>query len=122
MKVQRISFNVSPFAGISFVNQSFSKFGLSELIDNELGQRIKTVGFSCSEIIGNFTNVFCSGGSCAEDIQTHLGKYLKSIPGNNVPSADTTLCGIKDLTTSNTHLLLNSTTTMNLTSTRNSTH
>jgi len=102
VKVQRISSNVSPFAGISFVNQSFNKSGLSQLIDNELGQRVKTVGFSYSEIIRNFTNVFCSGGSCAEDIQTHLGKHLKSIPGNNVPSADTTLRGIKELATSNT--------------------
>ena len=42
-------------------------------------------------------NVFCSGGSCAEDIQTHLGKHLKSIPVNNVPGADTTLRGIKEL-------------------------
>ncbi len=101
-KVQRISSNVSAFARISFVNQSINKSGLSQLIDNKLGQRVKTVGFSYSEIIRNFTNVFCSGGSCAEDIQTHLGKHLKSIPGNNVPSADTTLRGIKELTTSNT--------------------
>ena len=102
MKVQKISSNVSPFAGISFVNQSFNKSGLSQLIDNELGQRVKSFGFSYSEIIRNLTNVFCSGGSCAEDIQTHLGKHLKSIPGNNVPSADTTLRGIKELCTSNT--------------------
>ncbi len=102
MKVQQISSNVSPFAGISFVNQSFNKSGLSQLIDNELGQRVKSFGFSYSEIIRNLTNVFCSGGSCAEDIQTHLGKHLKSIPGNNVPSADTTLRGIKELCTSNT--------------------
>ena len=102
MKVQKVSSNVSPFAGISFVNQSFNKSGLSQLIDNELGQRVKSFGFSYSEIIRNLTNVFCSGGSCAEDIQTHLGKHLKSIPGNNVPSADTTLRGIKELATSNT--------------------
>ncbi len=102
VKVQRISFNVSPFARISSANQSFNKSGLSQLIDNELSQRVKTIGFSYSEIIRNVTNVFCSGGSCAEDIQTHFGEHLKSIPGNNVPSADTTLSGIKELTTSNT--------------------
>ncbi len=68
MKVQRPSSNVRPFAGISFVNQSFNKSVLSQLIDNGLGQRVKTVGFSHSEIIRHFTNVFCSGGSCAKDI------------------------------------------------------
>jgi len=102
MKIQKTLSNVSPFAGISFVNHSFIKSGLSQLIDNELGQRVKTFGYSYSEIIRNLTNVFLSGGSCVEDIQTHLGKYLKSIPGNNVPSADTVLRGIKELATPNT--------------------
>lgn len=102
MKIQKTLSNVSPFAGISFVDQSFNKCGLSQLIDNELGQRVKTIGYSYSEIIRNLTNVFLSGGSCAEDIHTHLGKYLKSIPGNNVPSADTLLRGIKELATPNT--------------------
>ncbi len=91
VKIQRISFNVSPFTGISLVNQSFNKSALSQLRDNERVQRVKTVGFSYSEIVRNFTNVLCSGGSCAEDIQTHLGKHLKSLPGNNVPSADTSI-------------------------------
>ena len=89
MKVQKISSNVSPFAGISFVNQSFNKSGLSQLIDNELGQRVKSFGFSYSEIIRNLTNVFCSGGSCAEDIQTHLGKiiYNNEDKGNYIISS-----------------------------------
>ncbi len=37
--------------------------------------------------------------ACAEDIQTHVCKDLKSIPGNFVPSADTLLQGIKELST-----------------------
>ncbi len=102
MKIQKTLSNVSPFAGISFVNQSFNKCGLSQLIDNELGQRVKTTGYSYSQIIRNLSNIFFSGGSCAEDIHTHLGKHLKSLPGNNVPSADTLLRGIKELATQNT--------------------
>jgi len=101
MKVQKLSSNVSPFAGISFVNNSFNEKGISQLIDNELGARVRTVGFSYSDIIRNQFNVFYSGGDCAEDIQTHLGKHLKSIPGNHVPSADTILRGIKELSTQN---------------------
>jgi len=102
MKLQKISTNVSPFSGISFVNNEFDKVGMSQLIDSELGMRVKTVGFSYSDIIKNLGNVFYSGGDCAEDIQTHLGKHLKSIPNNHVPSADTILRGIKELTTQNT--------------------
>src|SRR5450759_3420471 len=107
MKVQKISSNVSPFAGISFVNNSLNATGISQLIDNELGERVKTVGFSYSDIIKNQFNIFYSGGDCAEDIQTHLGKHLKSIPGNHVPSADTILCGIKELSTQNTSFTSN---------------
>jgi hypothetical protein len=101
MKVQKISTNVSPFSGISFVNGAFDKIGMSQLIDNELGARVKTVGFSYSDIIKNLCNVFYCGGDCAEDIQTHLGKHLKSIPGNHVPSADTILRGVKEIATDN---------------------
>ena len=74
---------------------------MSHLIDNELGNIVKTVGFSYSDIIKNLACVFFSGGSGAEDTQTHLGKYLKSIPGNKVPSADTLLCAIKELAITN---------------------
>jgi len=107
MKVQKISSNVSPFAGISFVNNSLNTTGISQLIDNELGARVKTVGFSYSDIIKTQFNIFLSGGDCAEDIQTHLGKHLKSIPGNHVPSADTILRGIKELSTQNTSFTSN---------------
>jgi hypothetical protein len=104
MKLQKISTNVSPFAGISFVNNEFNNVGLAQLIDNELGARVKTIGFSYSDIIRNVTNIFCSGGDCAEDIQGPLGKHLKSIPGNAVPSADTILRGVKELATANKFL------------------
>ena len=56
MKVQIISSNVSSFAGISFVNNSFNETGISQLIDKELGARVKTVGFSYSDIIRNQFN------------------------------------------------------------------
>jgi len=103
VKIQKISSNVSPFSGISFVNNEFNTVGMAQLIDKELGTRVKYVGFSYSDTIRNFTNVFFSGGSCAEDIQTHLRKHLISIPGNHVPSADTILRGIKELATSNSN-------------------
>ena len=102
MKIQNLSSTVSPFAGISFTNYSFNKSGISQLIDITLGKRVKTIGFDYSDIIRNLTNVFFSGGDVIEDISTHLGEHLKMIPGNNVPSPDTVLRGIKELTTPNT--------------------
>ena len=102
MKVQKISKSISPFAGVSLVNNEFEKTGMSQLIDNELGLRVKTVGYLYSDIIKNLGNIFYCGGDCAEDIQTHLKEHLKSIPNNHVSSADTILRGIKELATENT--------------------
>ncbi|MCD6347065.1 MAG: IS1380 family transposase [Bacteroidales bacterium] len=108
MNIHKLSSSVSPFAGISFANSSFNKSGISQLIDNELGRRVKTVGFDYGEILRNLSNVFLSGGGVIEDISTHLGEHLKMIPSNNVPSPDTVLRAIKELSTPNTSFNSNS--------------
>ncbi len=102
MNIQNFKTTVSPFAGISLINFHFNKSGLSQLIDNELGKRGRNDSYQYSEIIRNLCNVFLSGGDVIEDINTHLREHLQSIPDNNVPSADTVLRGIKELTTENT--------------------
>ena len=101
MKIQQISQNITPFAGISFINEEFKTSGLNQLIDNHLGIRPSTRGYRYSDIIRNYNHLFYCGGDCAEDIQQHLGKDLSSIPGNRVCSADTLLRGIKELTVEN---------------------
>jgi len=101
IKIQKLSGLASPFAGISFVNELFNCSGLSKLIDKELGLRVKGKGYQYSEIIRNLCNVFLSGGDCIEDINTHLKDHLKDIPNNNVPSPDTILRGINELSVEN---------------------
>ncbi|MCK5731079.1 MAG: IS1380 family transposase [Draconibacterium sp.] len=102
MKIQNLKTSVNPFSGNSLVNYYFNKSGLSQLIDHELGMRVRYAGYQYSEILRNLSNVFLSGGDVIEDINTHFGEHLKSIPGNNVPSADTVLRALKELTTENT--------------------
>jgi hypothetical protein len=47
MKVQINSAKtLSPFAGISFFENCFNTSGLNQLIDNELGSKVLTVGYS----------------------------------------------------------------------------
>jgi hypothetical protein len=102
MKIQNFKTSINPFSGNSLVNHHFNKSGMSQLIDNELGIRVEYMGYQYSEIFRNLSNVFLSGGDVIEDINTHFGEHLKSIPGNNVPSADTVLRALKELTTENT--------------------
>ena len=103
IKIQKLKGEVSPFAGISFVNCLFDKSGLN-LIDSELGLRVKFFGYQYSEIFRNLTNVFISGGNCIEDIDTHLKSHLTTIPNNSTPSPDTIIRGIKELSVKNTVL------------------
>lgn len=108
LKVQKKSTSINPFSGICFVNEEFSKIGMNQLINNELGIRGEMATYSYSDIIRNYSNVFYCGGDCAEDIQAHLGNHLKSIPDNQVPSADTLLRGVKELAVPNEQFTSNS--------------
>ena len=113
MKIQNFKTAVNPFLGNPLVDHHFNKSGMSQLIDKELGMRVGYAGFQYSEIFRNLTNIFLSGGDVIEDINIHFGEYLKSIPGNNVPSADTVLRAFKELTTENTVYTSNSGLTYN---------
>jgi len=59
-KVQKISKNISPLAGVFFVNDEFNRCGLGKLIDKQLGIKISTKGYSYSNLFGNFFNRFLS--------------------------------------------------------------
>ena len=102
MKVIKSDKTITPFAGISFVNESFSKSGISKLIDTTLGSRVKSTGHQYSDIFKSLTNVFMSGGDVIEDLNTSFGKHLKNIPHNKVPSPTTVIRGINELTVDNT--------------------
>ena len=102
MKVIRSNKTITPFAGISFVNESFKTSGIAALIDSTLGKRVKTIGYQYSDIFKSVTNVFMSGGDVIEDLNTSFGKHLKDIPHNNVPSPTTVIRGVNELTVANT--------------------
>jgi hypothetical protein len=101
-KIETISRNITPFAGIFFANDEFKRTGLRKLIDEQLGIRSSSKGYTYGNLIGNFFNLFLCGGECAEDIQRHLRPTLEQIPDNEVASADTLLRCFNELATDNT--------------------
>lgn len=101
MKVIKSNKTISPFAGLSFVNESFKTSGIADLIDTTLGKRVKTIGYQYSDIFKSLTSVFMSGGDVIEDLNTCFGKHLKEIPNNKVPSPTTVIRGINELTVQN---------------------
>lgn len=104
MKVTNSTEKITPFGGFNFVFRSFEESGLSELIDKHLGTRVKTFGFSYSDIFVNHLAVFFNGGDCTEDVNEHLREHLREVRGMRVCSADTILRGIKELATDTSRL------------------
>ena len=107
-KIEKLSQNITPFGGISYVNAEFNRCGMSQLIDSELGKRVQKAGYSYSDIFRTWFNLFYCGGDCAEDVQVHLYDTFNQIPGNTVPKPDTLLRGIKELAVENTEVVTDS--------------
>ncbi len=105
IKVQKISNNITPFAGISFINNEFNRIGLGNLIDNQLGIRVSTCGYQYSDIVRSWFDIFLCGGDCAEDIAQHLRPTLENIPQSKVPSPDTLLRSLDELAADNTTVI-----------------
>ena len=59
-EVQKISKNITPFAGVLFVNDEYNRSGIRKLIDRQLGNRASTKGYSYGNLFGNFFNLFLS--------------------------------------------------------------
>ena len=74
---------------------------LSSVIDSTLGMRCRLYGYQYSEIIRSLMSVYFCGGSCIEDVTTHLMYHLSLHPTLRTCSADTILRAIKELTQDN---------------------
>ena len=99
-KVAIKSEKLSPFGGIFPIMEQFDS-KLSSVIDSTLGMRCRLYGYQYSEIIRSLMSVYFCGGSCIEDVTTHLMYHLSLHPTLRTCSADTILRAIKELTQDN---------------------
>ena len=100
-KVAIKSGNVTPFGGIFYVMDKISRLGIPSLIDHVLGLRCTTYGYQYSDILSSVFYTYYCGGDHVEDIGHHLGAHLKLRPDTRIPSPDTVLRGIKELSMEN---------------------
>ena len=100
-KIRIKSEKLTPFGGIFPVMEQFDAL-LSKTIDSTLGLRSKVYGYQYSEIFRSLMCVYFCGGSCVEDVTTHLMKHLSLHPTLRTCSADTVLRAIEELTCENT--------------------
>lgn len=100
VKVAIKSEKLSPFGGIFSIMEQFDS-NLSSVIDSTLGMRCRLYGYQYSEVIRSLMSVYFCGGSCIEDVTTHLMYHLSLHPTLRTCSADTILRAIKELTQDN---------------------
>ncbi len=99
-KVQIKSEKLTPFGGIFQIMEQFNIL-LGETIDSTLGLRCTSYGYQYSEILRSLMCVYFCGGSCIEDISSHLMPHLSLHPRLRTCSADTILRAINELTQEN---------------------
>ena len=99
-KIQIKSEKLTPFGGIFSIMEQFDSI-LSSVIDSTLGLRCKSFGYRYSEIIRSLMSIYFCGGSCIEDVTTHLMNHLSLHPTLRTCSSDTILRAIKELTQEN---------------------
>ncbi len=99
-KIQIKSEKLTPFGGFFSIMEQFDSI-LSSVIDSTLGLRCKSFGYRYSEIIRSLMSIYFCGGSCIEDVTTHLMNHLSLHPTLRTCSSDTILRAIKELTREN---------------------
>lgn len=89
--------NVTPFGGIHLIHEQLSAHGAIDFIDNQLGARVKTIGYNYSDILLSRIYTALCGGNATEDVNYVRGNTLKYLEGIGIPSADTILRGDVEL-------------------------
>ena len=78
-KIQIKSEKLTPFGGFFSIMEQFDAL-LAQTIDSTLGLRCTMFGYQYSEILRSLMCVYLCGGSCIEDVTTHLIKHLSLHP------------------------------------------
>lgn len=82
---------LTPFGGLHLIHKKLKSNKFAQLVDNKLGSRVKTIGYSYSDIlITRIYTSFCGGGA-TEDVNYIRENTLNHLKNFSAPSADTIL-------------------------------
>ena len=100
MKVQNSS-TISAFGGINFVFEYLEESNYKNLFDKYLPKLAHQSTYGWKDIIYSILSIYLCGGDCIEDLQVHLKAHFQKNPFINVPSSDTVLKRLKELSEDN---------------------
>ena len=100
MKVQN-SKTISAFGGINFVFEYLENGNFVKLFDKYLPGLARQSTYNWKDVIYSMLSIYLCGGDCIEDLQIHLKTHLQNNPFLNVPSSDTVLKRLKEISEDN---------------------
>ena len=104
MKVQNCN-TISAFGGINFVFNYLEEGNYRHLFDKYLPGLAPQSTYSWKDIIYSMLSIYLCGGDCIEDLQVHLKEHFQRNPFVNLPSSDTVLKRLKELSEDNNQCL-----------------
>lgn len=96
MKIQK-SNGISAFGGMNFVLEHLKHNGYYELFNQQLPSLKKQSKYNWCDIFNSMLSIYMCGGDCIEDLQTHLKFHFHNNPFINIPSPDTVLRRLSEL-------------------------
>ncbi len=100
MKIKR-SNQISAFGGMNFVFDFLRNNNFDRIIVESLPSLVRQSQYSWCDIIYSLFSIFLCGGDCIEDVQTHLKSHFQNNPYIKMPSPDTILRRLLQLSVAN---------------------
>lgn len=100
MKVQK-SEVISAFGGMEFIFEYLKNQKFEKILGKELPVLSNQSRYQWNDIFHSLMGVFFCGGDCIEDLQVHLRDHFRSSPFFKMPSPDTVLRRLSQLSEDN---------------------
>jgi hypothetical protein len=97
MKIIKSAQQITPFGGLNFAMEELDKKGVGNLLNNYLPKLPNQSHYSWKDIVYSFWSIPLCGGDCIEDLNINLKHYINNNPFFRVPSADSILRRLKNL-------------------------
>lgn len=92
---------ISAFGGINFVFDYLKRININTHFNNYLPVLSKQSQYNWNDIFSSLLSIYFCGGDCIEDLQTHLKSHFTNNPYVKLPSPDTVLRRLSELSENN---------------------
>lgn len=88
---------ISTFGGLNFVLEHLENQGIGDFLNQKLPELKAQSHYSWKDVLYALLSIYLCGGDCIEDLQTHLKSQFGDNPFVKIPSPDTVLKRLSEL-------------------------